>query len=375
MTLKQQLTVSIFAALTLAAAGKTYPDLPVALADGGGALIGNTAYVGLGSAGEAFFALDLKTPQAAWQALPPFPGGARSQPVVAALDGKLYVFGGLQKDAAGVLQLVNDAHVYDPTQKAWQKLPTRAPLGLVGAAAVAHGGRIYVIGGSNSPIFNGYFQDYSAAGDDEAGKQAVMRAYFDQPAPDYFFNTTVFSYEPHSNQWHNEGPWPFSGRAGAAVSARGDTVMVANGEIKPGLRTDAVAQGKFDDKGRLQWQTLPPLIAAPSGARQEGLAGAYSGFSGEYYLLAGGANFPGAAQRYDEGHLYAHEGLSKVTHATVYALHDGVWQVASALPQPAAYGVTLPYQGKLLLLGGKDNQDAGKRVDVLSYDGKTLHID
>ena len=101
MTLKQQLTVSIFAALALAAAGKTYPDLPVALADGGGALIGDTAYVGLGSAGEAFFALDLKAPQAAWQALPPFPGGARSQPVVAALDGKLYVFGGLQKDAAG----------------------------------------------------------------------------------------------------------------------------------------------------------------------------------------------------------------------------------------------------------------------------------
>ena len=92
------------------------------------------------------------------------PRRARSQPVVAALDGKLYVFGGLQKDAAGVLQLVNDAHVYDPAQKAWQKLPTRAPLGLVGAAAVAHGGRIYVIGGSNSSIFNGYFQDYSGCG-------------------------------------------------------------------------------------------------------------------------------------------------------------------------------------------------------------------
>lgn len=375
MTLKQQLTVSIFAALALAATGKTYPDLPVALADGGGALIGNTAYVGLGSAGEVFFALDLKAPQAAWQALPPFPGGARSQPVVAALDGKLYVFGGLQKDAAGVLQLVNDAHVYDPVQKAWQKLPTRAPLGLVGAAAVAHGGRIYIIGGSNSPIFNGYFQDYSAAGDDEARKQAVMRAYFDHPAPDYFFNTTVFSYEPQSNQWHNEGPWPFSGRAGAAVSVRGDTVTVANGEIKPGLRTDAVAQGMFDDKGHLQWQTLPPLIAAQAGSRQEGLAGAYSGFSGEYYLLAGGANFPGAAQRYDAGHFYAHEGLSKVTHATVYALHDGVWQVASNLPQPAAYGVTLPYQGKLLLLGGKDNQSAIQRVDALSYDSKTLNIE
>ena len=141
MTLKQSLTASLLAVLALSATGKTYPDLPVALADGGGALIGDTAYVGLGSAEDAFFALDLKTPQATWQALPPFPGGARSQPVVAALDGKLYVFGGLQKDAAGVLQLVNDAHAYDLAQKTWQKLPTRAPLELVGAAAFTHGGR------------------------------------------------------------------------------------------------------------------------------------------------------------------------------------------------------------------------------------------
>ena len=80
-----------------------------------------------------------------------------------------------------MLQLINDAHVYDPAQKTWQKLPTRAPLGLVGAAAFTHGERIYIIGGSNSPIFNGYFQDYSAAGDDEARKQAVMRPILTSP--------------------------------------------------------------------------------------------------------------------------------------------------------------------------------------------------
>ena len=63
MTLKQSLTASLLSVLALSATGKTYPDLPVALADGGGALIGDTAYVGLGSAEDGFFALDLKTPQ------------------------------------------------------------------------------------------------------------------------------------------------------------------------------------------------------------------------------------------------------------------------------------------------------------------------
>ena len=57
MTLKQPLTASLLAVLALSATGKTYPDLPVALADGGGALIGDTAYVGLGSAEGGLFAL------------------------------------------------------------------------------------------------------------------------------------------------------------------------------------------------------------------------------------------------------------------------------------------------------------------------------
>lgn len=57
MTLKQSLTASLLAVLALSATGKTYPDLPVALADGGGALIGDTAYVGLGGAEDGLFAL------------------------------------------------------------------------------------------------------------------------------------------------------------------------------------------------------------------------------------------------------------------------------------------------------------------------------
>ena len=43
MTLKQSLTASLLAVLALSATGKTSPDLPVALADGGGALMGDTA--------------------------------------------------------------------------------------------------------------------------------------------------------------------------------------------------------------------------------------------------------------------------------------------------------------------------------------------
>ncbi|VEH68175.1 N-acetylneuraminate epimerase [Rodentibacter pneumotropicus] len=53
--------------------------------------------MGLGSGGDKFYSLNLKDPTAQWQEIASFPGGERNQPVAAAVDGKLYVLGGLQK--------------------------------------------------------------------------------------------------------------------------------------------------------------------------------------------------------------------------------------------------------------------------------------
>jgi len=93
-----------FCSLLFAAAGiaqAAYPDLPVGIKNGGGALINDTVYVGLGAGNSKFFALKLNAADAQWQEIAAFPGGERNQPVVAAVDGKLYVFGGLQKNAQG----------------------------------------------------------------------------------------------------------------------------------------------------------------------------------------------------------------------------------------------------------------------------------
>lgn len=86
-----------FCHLYFSANAQTYPDLPVGIKGGTGALIGDTVYVGLGSGGDKFYTLDLKDPSAQWKEIATFPGGERNQPVAAAVDGKLYVFGGLQK--------------------------------------------------------------------------------------------------------------------------------------------------------------------------------------------------------------------------------------------------------------------------------------
>lgn len=361
--------------MAFSAQAALYPELPIGIKNGAGALIEDTVYVGLGTAGNKFFSLNLKEEGAKWQELPDFPGGERTQPVAAAVNGQLYVLGGMQKNEKGELQLVNDAYSFNPVNNTWDKLPTRSPRGLVGATAAGYKNKIYLLGGVNSDIFNGYFQDYIAAGDDKLRQKAVMEPYFEQRPQDYFLTPEFFSYEPASNKWYNEGIFPFAPRAGALMTIANDTVMVVNGEIKPGLRTASTEQGKITAKG-VEWRKLADLPAV-KGKTQDGLAGAMGGYSNGHYLVGGGANFPGATQQFKEGRLFAHEGLSKVWHKDIYTLsHKGGWRIIGELPVGVGYGVSISYDNKVLLIGGEtESGKALTSVQTLSYDGKTLTVE
>ncbi|OOF45770.1 N-acetylneuraminic acid mutarotase [Rodentibacter trehalosifermentans] len=371
---KTALCTALFAALTFSANAQAYPDLPVGIKSGAGALIGDTVYVGLGSGGDKFYSLNLKDPAAQWQEIAAFPGGERNQPVAAAVAGKLYVFGGLQKNEKGELQLVNDAYQYNPTDNTWTKLPTRSPRGLVGSSGASYGDKVYIVGGSNLALFNGFFQDMVAAGEDKMKKEAITATYFNQRPEDYFFTTELLSYEPSTNQWRNEGRLPFSGRAGAALTIQGNALMVVNGEIKPGLRTAETHQGQFTNQG-VQWKNLPDL-PAPEGQSQDGLAGAMAGYSHGYYLVTGGANFPGSVKQFKSGMLHAHKGLNKAWHKEIYTFNNGKWRIIGELPMNIGYGLSVSYDNKVLLIGGEtDGGKALTSVKTLSYDGKKLTVE
>jgi hypothetical protein len=124
---------------TLLASG----SLPEARADASATTIGATAYVIGGYDGPTLDAQVLSTSD-----------GLRFQPVAklavpvryaaaAALDGRIYVFGG--EDAAG--QPVPTVQVINPLTRS-ASIAGRMPLALAGAVAVNLGGHIYVIGGS-----------------------------------------------------------------------------------------------------------------------------------------------------------------------------------------------------------------------------------
>ncbi len=81
------------------------PSLPAPLSRTGAALLGDTVYVagGTGTDGlprNSLLALDLSTPGAEWEALEPMPGPPRHSVSVAAMDGNLYVCGGIDTSNA-----------------------------------------------------------------------------------------------------------------------------------------------------------------------------------------------------------------------------------------------------------------------------------
>ncbi|MGV6987942.1 N-acetylneuraminate epimerase [Testudinibacter sp. P80/BLE/0925] len=369
--LRLSFTLSLLAVTAVAQAG-SYPDLPEPIKFGSGAVIGDTVYVGLGSAGKQFYALDLSHKKAQWQKIAEFPGGERQYAVAAALNGELYIFGGLQA-GENALQVVNDAYRYDPQQDRWLELNTRAPRGIVGAGAVVYQDKIYLLGGNNPEVLGAYLQDYAKAAD-QPSKTAVKQAYFQQPPQDYFFTTELLSYQANENRWRNEGKLPFTARTCAAVVGQGETVLVVNGAVKPGLNTANTQQGRIG-KQRVEWKKLPDLPAVADHG-QEGVSGAGGGYSHGYYLVAGGTNFPGAQQQFRQGKLFAHEGLSQAWHDEIYTLKNGRWKMIGELNQAVSHAVTVSYDNKMLLIGGEsDDGKALSAVQVLSYDGSRLIIE
>lgn len=360
-----------------ASGGERWPDLPVAAKQTAGARVGQFAYAGLGSAGKAWWGLDLSRSDAQWVPLAEFPDQPRDGASAVAVGGQVYVFAGQGKAAPTdkTLTMFDSVYRYEPAANRWSKLPTRMPLGGLAAAAVSLDDReVLFFGGVNKAIFDGYHQDYfvSAAGD-AARQEAVAAAYFDQRPQDYLFAAQVLSYEPATNQWRNLGLDPGLPTVGAGAAVSGRQVHLISGEIKPGLRSPEVKSVTLVD-GRLRWQS-ERLPAPAAGVAQDGVAGAYAGYSGKVLLAAGGTNFPGAWKQFLAGRNFAHKGLKKVWHDEIYARVDGGWRLVGRLPQAQAHGAYVPTEDGLLVIGGElQDGAASSAVFELRWNGQGVDI-
>lgn len=358
-----------------------WPDLPVGLKNGITTKVGDVVYAGLGSAGTAFYALDLGNKGAGWQELAGFPGPAPSGAAFASSGDKIYVFSGSGKaneEAASPI-IFEAVHTFDTAEGTWQKVETTTPAGLLGATALTlSDGRIAITGGYNKQLFDTYLADILGT-DKEAEPekwQKIVDDYMGMAPEAYRWNTKVLVFDPQTVTWGDMGETPYLPNTGAAaIPLEGERFLLVNGEIKPGLRTPQVKEIDLSGKTAV-WREVAQVPTPLGEDLQEGLAGAYAGYTEGGPVVAGGANFKGARANAYAGQWFAHNGLAKQWVPQIFGrIHNG-WVEIGSLGEGFAYGGAVDVDGGLLLVGGEDSsRTARPDVRLLKWDGSRVSIE
>ena len=242
-------------ALTL----NSFPALPEPLDNFSGASVGSKVFVAGGNAsGKAsnkVFYINTATDKE-WKQLPDFPGDARVQPVLAAIekdnDTLLYVLGGFFRgDATKTPAMGEKVLAFSLKQQQWhevalQENPNKEIFSLTGATALAIDNRyIACFGGVNHSLFINTITDLYHLGKDtsltdEQRKQKnydYMSHYMTQPIAYYKFNQECYLFDTHTKQWLVLNTQPDFARAGATLVGTPSEFYLIQGELKPGVRS------------------------------------------------------------------------------------------------------------------------------------------
>ena len=275
----------------------TKQSLPVAILDVGGTAVNGKLYIVGGKTSVSHVStLYIYDPVAnSWSVGPNLPGPAVENPAVAALNSKLYVFGGSTQPFSGAIP---NSAVYDPVTNSWTSL---APMstGRGGPTAQAINGMIYVVGGMDvngaslaiGEVYNPATNSWStitpmSTRRDNPGSAVLNGNIYvfggrTRNADGSTINgtlNTVEMYNPGSNSWTARAPMP-TGRRTMVVGSFGGRAQVIGGEI-------TAAGGAFDQNEEYDpvtdtWRSLLPMLTARQGA-------AAGTINNSVYIVGGG---------------------------------------------------------------------------------------
>ena len=244
-----------------------FPALPEPLDNFSGASVGSKVFVAGGNAsGKAsnkVFYINTATDKE-WKQLPDFPGDARVQPVLAAIekdnDTLLYVLGGFfGGDATKTPTMGEKVLAFSLKQQQWhevalQENPNKEIFSLTGATALAIDNRyIACFGGVNHSLFINTITDLYHLGkdtsltDDQRKQKSYdyMSHYMTQPIAYYKFNQECYLFDTHTKQWSVLNIQPDFARAGATLVGTPDEFYLIQGELKPGVRSPKIYKLKI----------------------------------------------------------------------------------------------------------------------------------
>ncbi|UCS92059.1 sodium/solute symporter [Echinicola marina] len=244
------------------------PDLPLALCNAAGGLIGNRVFLAGGEGKEvsnAFLSLDLEEEKLIWEQLTSWPGEARSHAMAAVQSNGeyecFYFFGGRNKKGNGISDLYSNAFCYDPIRAEWKKIsPLQDGNGQVlsfsaGTAAAQGAGHIVFYGGVKGETFN-QLEHYAAilksATDSLTISQIIEQR--DSVLENHSgFDQSVLLYHTVTDSWQNMGELPFKTPVTTTAVKWGTDVILPSGEIAPGIRTPEIHKVAFEKEAAFGW--------------------------------------------------------------------------------------------------------------------------
>lgn len=148
------------------------------------------------------------------------------QPVAFATADKLYLWGGFNPQT---LLAPPDGCSLDLNTLEWSAAPSIPDGGtFVGATGVTlPDGTFAVAGGVNRSIFERALRN----------TPEDRIPYLSHEPAWYKFRKEIFVFDPDSMQWSTIGSFEETALAGPGMTARGDSIIVSGGELKPGVRS------------------------------------------------------------------------------------------------------------------------------------------
>jgi len=197
----------------------------------------------------------------AWEALKPWPGPPRVLAIAAGQsDGArpcFYLFSGRNIAPGRPTEVLADAYTFDPQRGLWTRLGEVAPDGgparcIMGAAAVASGAHhVLVFGGADGRRFlelEALDRAIATAADpDEAARLTRRKVALLENHPG--FSRDVLAYHTVTNTWTRAGTFPGPCPVTTTAVRWGRGVVVASGEVRPGVRTPAVWLARAAPRG------------------------------------------------------------------------------------------------------------------------------
>jgi N-acetylneuraminic acid mutarotase len=203
------------------------PALPVPIANGCGALLGDMLYVAGGQerpdatlALRSVYRLDLSADKPRWETVEECPGSGRILATAAACDASFWLVGGAElvvgKDGKTARRYLRDAYRYH-RGGGWQRISN------LPRAAVA----------APSPALCDAMGIYIFGGDD--GRQQGLKS----PEQHRGFSRQVLRYDVKTDGWHEACNLP-AAHVTAPCVLWNQRAIIASGEVRPGVRSPEV---------------------------------------------------------------------------------------------------------------------------------------